>query len=80
MKHKTFCDAASALSDTNDGATLMLGGFGLCGIPENAIRAMLERAVRNLSCISTSTEIPNWSNAAAYRSPAAVAYSVFSLN
>jgi 3-oxoacid CoA-transferase subunit A len=46
------CDAA--IADIPDGATLMLGGFGLCGIPENLIAALVARGVRNLHTISNN--------------------------
>jgi acyl CoA:acetate/3-ketoacid CoA transferase alpha subunit len=40
MIHKLVKDAAEAVADISDGSTLMLGGFGLCGIPENCIQAI----------------------------------------
>lgn len=44
----------TAVADVADGATLMLGGFGLCGIPENLIRALVAKNVRNLHTISNN--------------------------
>lgn len=41
----------------NDGATIMMGGFGLCGIPENAIRALLDAGTRNLTVISNNAGV-----------------------
>jgi 3-oxoacid CoA-transferase subunit A len=51
---KVFPTPAAALADIPDGATLMLGGFGLCGIPENLIAALVARNVRNLHTISNN--------------------------
>ena len=51
---KTFRDAASALHDLFDGATLLAGGFGLCGIPENAISAIFARGTKNLTVVSNN--------------------------
>ena len=54
MINKVISGAAEAVADIQDGATLMLGGFGLCGIPENSISALLEKGVKNLTCISNN--------------------------
>ena len=43
-----------------DGATLMLGGFGLCGIPENCILALVEKGVKNLTCISNNAGVDDF--------------------
>lgn len=51
---KTFPSAAAALHDLTDGASLMAGGFGLCGIPENLIRAVAARGTRDLTIISNN--------------------------
>ena len=45
------------MADIFDGATLMIGGFGLCGIPENLIRALVRRGVKNLSTISNNVGV-----------------------
>jgi 3-oxoacid CoA-transferase subunit A len=45
---------AQALADIQDGATIMFGGFGLCGIPENLIRALREKGTRDLTVISNN--------------------------
>jgi 3-oxoacid CoA-transferase subunit A len=52
--NKVFKDAAAALHDVPEGATIMLGGFGLCGIPENCIGALLKRGLGNLHTISNN--------------------------
>jgi len=49
-----------AVKDIHDGATLMVGGFGLCGIPENLILALVEKGVRNLTVISNNCGIDDW--------------------
>src|SRR5581483_5281613 len=51
---KTFPDAKSALEGLADGMTLLAGGFGLCGNPENCIRAIHERGVKNLTIVSNN--------------------------
>jgi 3-oxoacid CoA-transferase subunit A len=52
--NKVFTKALDAVNDIPDGATLMLGGFGLCGIPENSIAALVKTGIKNLTCISTT--------------------------
>ena len=44
---KVFKDADEAISDIQSGSTLMLGGFGLCGIPENCIDALIKKELMN---------------------------------
>ncbi len=51
---KTVKDADSALCDVSDGATIMCGGFGLCGNPENLIEALLRRGTRELTLVSNN--------------------------
>ena len=51
---KVFESADAALNDVPEGATVMLGGFGLCGIPENSIAALVRRGVRGLHTISNN--------------------------
>jgi 3-oxoacid CoA-transferase subunit A len=51
---KVFPSCEAAVADIADGATLMLGGFGLCGIPENLIAALVAKGVRNLRTISNN--------------------------
>ncbi len=60
MKSKVYADADSALFDVHDGATLMLGGFGLCGIPENCISALIKKGVKNLTCISNNAGVDDF--------------------
>ena len=57
---KVFKNAAEALHDIKDGATVIVGGFGLPGIPENSVRAINKMGVKNLTYISNSMGIPNW--------------------
>lgn len=49
-----------AIADIMDGATLMLGGFGLCGIPENCIAALVRKQVRELTCISNNAGVDDF--------------------
>jgi 3-oxoacid CoA-transferase subunit A len=51
---KTFADAAAALHDLHDGATVLAGGFGLCGIPENCINAIRARGTKQLTVVSNN--------------------------
>src|SRR3990170_5536888 len=57
MINKVIDNADVAVADIPDGATLMLGGFGLCGIPENCISALLKKGVKNLTCISNNAGV-----------------------
>jgi 3-oxoacid CoA-transferase subunit A len=57
MSKKVFADAKSACADVKDGMTLVLGGFGLCGIPENSILALRDSGVKNLTCVSNNAGI-----------------------
>ncbi|MDF0694130.1 3-oxoacid CoA-transferase subunit B [Aquirufa ecclesiirivi] len=60
MKNKVFKDAQSALFDVASGATIMVGGFGLAGIPENAISELSRRGVNGLTCISNEAGIDDF--------------------
>jgi len=60
MIDKRVADATAAVADIPDNATLMLGGFGLCGIPENAIAALLKKGVKGLTCISNNAGVDNF--------------------
>ena len=51
---KVFANADEAIFDIQDGATLLVGGFGLCGIPENLIAALVRKGVKNLNTISNN--------------------------
>ncbi|MBL5768683.1 CoA transferase subunit A [Heyndrickxia sporothermodurans] len=55
--HTSFQEA---VADIHDGATLMVGGFGLCGIPENLIQALVEKGVKDLTVISNNCGIDDW--------------------
>lgn len=55
--NKVVESADAAVADIPDGATVMLGGFGLCGIPENLIQALVRRGVKNLRTISNNMGI-----------------------
>jgi 3-oxoacid CoA-transferase A subunit len=60
MIDKRVKDADTAVSDIPDNATLMLGGFGLCGIPENCIAALLKKGVKGLTCISNNAGVDDF--------------------
>ena len=55
--NRVVANADEAIHDIFDGATLMVGGFGLCGIPENLIRALVRKGVRNLTTISNNVGV-----------------------
>jgi 3-oxoacid CoA-transferase A subunit len=55
--NKLVKDAKEAVKDIPDGAVLALGGFGLCGIPENCIAALVEKGIKNLTCISNNAGV-----------------------
>lgn len=57
MINKVVSGPGEALKDVFDGAVLMLGGFGLCGIPENSIATLLNMGVKNLTCISNNAGV-----------------------
>jgi 3-oxoacid CoA-transferase subunit A len=58
--NKVFFSADEAVTDIRDSATVMLGGFGLCGIPENLIAALVRKGVRKLNTISNNMGIDNF--------------------
>lgn len=61
MKYSKLIDSAlDAITDIQDGATLMVGGFGLCGIPENLIEALRIKGVKNLTCISNNAGVDDF--------------------
>jgi 3-oxoacid CoA-transferase A subunit len=60
MINKVVSNAAEAVKDIPDNATLMLGGFGLCGIPENCIQALLKTGVKGLTCISNNAGVDDF--------------------
>ena len=57
---KVYTNADEALKDIMDGQVLMLGGFGLCGIPENGINALVKKAIKNLTCISNNAGVDDF--------------------
>ena len=60
MIDKRVPDADAAVADIPSGATLMLGGFGLCGIPENCIAALLRKGITGLTCISNNAGVDDF--------------------
>lgn len=60
MINKVVKDADEAVRDIFENATLMLGGFGLCGIPENCIAAILRKGVKGLTCISNNAGVDDF--------------------
>jgi 3-oxoacid CoA-transferase subunit A len=60
MINKVVKNADEAIKDIEDGATLMVGGFGLCGIPENLIAALVRKGVKNLTCISNNAGVDDF--------------------
>lgn len=58
--NKVYKNAAEAVADINDGAVLMLGGFGLCGIPENCIAALVIKGPTQLTCISNNAGVDDF--------------------
>ena len=60
MTNKIFANADLALADVKDGQVLMLGGFGLCGIPENCIAALVKKNVKGLTCISNNAGVDDF--------------------
>lgn len=57
---KVYQDAKSACADIFDGATVVVGGFGLCGIPENSIVAISKMPIKNLTCVSNNAGVDDW--------------------
>lgn len=60
MINKVVNNADEAIADIPDNATLMLGGFGLCGIPENCIAALVRKGVTGLTCISNNAGVDDF--------------------
>lgn len=58
--NKVFKNAEEALHDVTDGSVIMLGGFGLCGIPEHCISALVKKGVKDLTCISNNAGVDNF--------------------
>ncbi|WP_316736854.1 CoA transferase subunit A [Pedobacter aquatilis] len=60
MINKVVSGAEEAIQDISNGATIMLGGFGLCGIPENCINALVSKNVKDLTCISNNAGVDDF--------------------
>src|SRR5688572_23712301 len=58
--NKVYNNADEALADIPEGAVLMLGGFGLCGIPENSINALVKKGTKTLTCISNNAGVDDF--------------------
>jgi len=57
---KVVANAEEAIKGISDGMTLLLGGFGLCGIPENCINALVKKQVKELTCISNNAGVDDF--------------------
>lgn len=60
MIHKKVNSVQEALHDVQDNTTIMLGGFGLCGIPENSIAELVRKQIKNLTCISNNAGVDDF--------------------
>ena len=60
MINKKVANAEEAILDIKDGDTIMLGGFGLCGIPEKCIAALVRQGIKNLTCISNNAGVDDF--------------------
>lgn len=60
MINRVVKNVEEALKDVKDGNTLMVGGFGLCGIPENCIAELVKKGVKNLTCISNNAGVDDF--------------------
>jgi 3-oxoacid CoA-transferase subunit A len=60
MIDKVVASADEAVQDIPDGATLVVGGFGLSGIPENLIHALVKSGVKGLTCVSNNAGVDDW--------------------
>ena len=58
--NKTVKNADEAIRDIADGMTLLIGGFGLCGLPENCIAALVKKGVKDLTCISNNAGVDDF--------------------
>jgi 3-oxoacid CoA-transferase subunit A len=58
--NKVYKNAEEAIADIKDDSVLMLGGFGLCGIPENCIAALVKKGVKGLTCISNNAGVDDF--------------------
>src|SRR6201988_2252209 len=60
MINRVVKNVDEAIADVKDGMTLMVGGFGLCGIPENCISALIKKGTKNLTCISNNAGVDDF--------------------
>ena len=60
MSKKVFANARDALNGVQDNMTYLVGGFGLCGIPENCIEALRDSGVKNIICVSNNAGIDDF--------------------
>ncbi len=60
MINKVVASAEAAIQGIGDSMTIMLGGFGLCGIPENCIAALVKKGIKNLTCISNNAGVDDF--------------------
>ncbi|MEA2572598.1 MAG: 3-oxoacid CoA-transferase subunit [Acidobacteriota bacterium] len=60
MIDKVVRSADEAVKDISDGSTLVVGGFGLCGIPENLINSLVKTGVKGLTCVSNNAGVDDW--------------------
>jgi 3-oxoacid CoA-transferase subunit A len=60
MINRVIKNVDEAIADIKDGMTLMVGGFGLCGIPENCISALVRKGTKNLTCISNNAGVDDF--------------------
>jgi len=60
MACRIFANAVEATFDIKDNSTILLGGFGLCGIPENLIMALVERGTKGLTCVSNNAGVDDF--------------------
>ncbi len=60
MSKKVYSDAKSAIAGVKDGMTLLVGGFGLCGIPENCIEALRDSGAKDLTCVSNNAGVDDF--------------------
>jgi 3-oxoacid CoA-transferase subunit A len=58
--NKVYKHAVDAVADITDGAVIMFGGFGLCGIPENCITALVAKGVKDITCISNNAGVDDF--------------------
>jgi 3-oxoacid CoA-transferase subunit A len=60
MINKVVASADEAVKDISDGSLLVVGGFGLCGIPENLINALVKSGAKKLTCVSNNAGVDDW--------------------